>query len=356
MSFIDEATIKIEGGTGGDGCSSFRREKFVPLGGPDGGNGGKGGDVIFIASESKRSLLDFKFQPLYQAERGQHGKGKDMHGRGGEDLIISVPVGTLLYEKGELLADLNKNNQQICIAKGGRGGRGNMTYTTSTNRAPRTFQRGTPGEVREVKLELRLLADVGLIGFPNAGKSSFLKAVSRAEPKVAAYPFTTLDPNLGVVKHKQQNLVLADLPGLIEGAHKGTGLGHKFLKHASRNRILLHLVEAWVEPEEIIERVGVIRHELNAHDPALSLRKEILVFTKCDLMTPEQVEERRRELLLFDLDGIFISSHSKLGVEDLLDQVIYSLKEAKENEVEQTSEEQNAPEPEISALEHSLPS
>jgi len=321
MALIDEVVIRIQAGSGGDGCVSFRRESFVPFGGPNGGDGGKGGDVYLKATRDKTSLLDFKYQPRYLAKRGEHGLGKDMFGRGGDDLIIAVPMGTLVFdnETGELLADLTEHEQTILVAKGGRGGRGNLSFKTSTNRAPRTATPGEQGEIKELKLELKLLADVGLIGFPNAGKSSFLTSVSRARPKVADYPFTTLEPCLGVVENKGHAFVIADLPGLIENAAQGAGLGHVFLRHVARNKVLLHLVDVTQTNEEIAQKISIIRKELAAYDPELAEREERLVFTKMDLLPEEELDEKKKTLKEQGLEGFFISSATRAGVQSLLD-------------------------------------
>jgi len=320
MALIDEAVIRVQSGAGGNGCISFRREKYVPHGGPNGGNGGRGGDVVILGTRDKTSLLDFKFRPLYEAKRGEHGMGKDCYGRGGPDLVLSVPLGTLIIdeETGEPVADLT-DEMPVTIAQGGKGGMGNMHFATSTNRAPRIATPGEAGQTRLLRLELRLLADVGLIGLPNAGKSSFLRAVSNARPKVADYPFTTLEPHLGVVDHKNHAIVIADLPGLIEGASEGQGLGHRFLKHVARNRVLLHLVEVTAETPEILERLATIRRELGAFDPLLLDREELLVFSKCDLLDDAARAAKQAELEEAGVRGYFISSHTHLGLEPLLD-------------------------------------
>ena len=321
MALIDEVVITVISGEGGRGCKSFRRETRIPYGGPNGGNGGRGGDVYLEATRDKTSLLDFKFQPKYEADRGQHGMGSDMDGRGGEDLVIQVPMGTLVYDnaKGILVEDLTQHGQKILIAKGGRGGRGNLSFKSSTNRAPKTALPGEPGEIKELKLELRLLADVGLLGLPNAGKSSFLKAVSRATPKIADYPFTTLEPHLGVVSHKGQGFVVADLPGLIEGASDGAGLGTKFLKHVARNRVLLHLVDVSETPAQIEKNIKLIRNELESFDKKLVKRKQLLVFTKIDLLSDAKLKTKKAALAKRKLKGFFISTVSKTGMNDLLD-------------------------------------
>lgn len=321
MALIDEVNIRVISGGGGNGCVSFRRETGIPYGGPNGGNGGRGGNVYLQATRDKTSLLDFKYQPKYEAERGEHGMGSDCNGHAGEDLTISVPLGTMIYDlaTGDLLEDLTRHGQKVLIAEGGRGGRGNLSFKSSTNRAPRTATKGTPGTEKELKLELRLLADVGLIGFPNAGKSSFLSSISRARPKVADYPFTTLEPHLGVVSHKGQGFVIADLPGLIEGASEGTGLGIKFLKHVARNRVLLHLVEITQEPAAIEKNIKLIRKELGAFDKNLLKREELLVFTKVDLLSESAQKRKKQALEKRRLKGFYVSSKTGKGMEKLLD-------------------------------------
>ncbi len=321
MALIDEVNIRVISGGGGNGCISFRRETGIPYGGPNGGNGGRGGNVYLQATRDKTSLLDFKYQPKYEAERGEHGMGSDCNGHSGEDLTILVPLGTLIYDlaTGDLIEDLTVHGQKVAIATGGRGGRGNLSFKSSTNRAPRTATKGALGIEKELKLELRLLADVGLIGFPNAGKSSFLSSVSRARPKVADYPFTTLEPHLGVVAHKGQGFVVADLPGLIEGASQGTGLGIKFLKHVARNRVLLHLIEIDQEPAQIEKSIKLIRKELGAYDKSLLKREELLVFTKIDLLTEASLKRKQQALQKRKLKGFFISSMTGAGMEKLLD-------------------------------------
>lgn len=324
MALIDEAKIHIQSGAGGNGCISFRREKFVPFGGPNGGNGGRGGSVFIEATRDKMSLLDFKFQPKYEATRGEHGMGSDCDGRSGEDLTIQVPTGTLIFDAAtnDLVADLTEHGQKILIAEGGKGGRGNLSFKTSTNRAPRTATPGIPGVEKDLKLELQLLADVGLIGLPNAGKSSFLQSVSRARPKIADYPFTTLEPHLGVVAHKDQAFVIADLPGLIEGAADGAGLGHKFLKHVARNRVLLHLVDVSQDVETIQKAIKTIRKELKAFDPKLLKRDELLVFTKTDLFSQEDLEAKKEELCHAGFENAYyISSKTRAGLDPLLDEL-----------------------------------
>jgi len=367
VALIDEVDIRVISGAGGNGCSSFRREKYVPFGGPNGGDGGRGGHVFLQATRDKTSLLDFKFRPKYEATRGEHGQGSDCFGRAGVDMTLSVPVGTLVYdqETGDLIADLVEHGQTIQIAKGGKGGLGNLHFKSSTNRAPRTATPGEVGEERELRLELKLLADVGLLGLPNAGKSSFLTAVSRARPKIANYPFTTLEPHLGVVSHKDQGFIVGDLPGLIEGASDGVGLGFQFLRHVARNRVLLHLIESTGTVDEIKAQIAVIEKELGAFDPELLERKRILVFTKTDLFPAEELEARQAEVKAAGIEGFWISSHSRQGMNELLDFLIHELKPAAmptvtDSVAEIIAEETHADseartEAEIGLASHSLP-
>lgn len=291
MKFVDEAIIKVQAGNGGDGCASFRREKFIPFGGPNGGDGGKGGDVWLVADEGLNTLVDFRHQRHFKAQRGQNGMGSDMYGRGGEDTTIRVPVGTAVInaDTDELIGDLTTHGQKLLVAKGGKGGLGNIHFKSSTNRAPRRFTPGIAGEARELRLELKVLADVGLLGFPNAGKSTFIRAVSAATPRVADYPFTTLQPHLGVVSvGPAQGFVVADIPGLIEGAAEGAGLGLQFLKHVSRTSLLLHLVDvAPLDGADPVAQVRIIEDELRRHDPELLQRPRWLLLNKIDLWAPE---------------------------------------------------------------------
>lgn len=287
MKFIDEALIDIKAGGGGRGCVSFRREKYIPRGGPDGGNGGKGGDVYITAAAGLSSLLDFKYKKHYVAERGEHGQGSNCTGRDGQDIIIKVPVGTVIKdaETGEVIEDMVVDGQSIIIAKGGRGGKGNAHFTTSTHQAPKFAQPGEAGEERQLKLELKLLADVGIIGFPNAGKSTLISHISAAKPKIADYPFTTLQPHLGVVKFGEyQNFVVADIPGLIEGAHRGRGLGIKFLKHIERTSMFIHLIDispqTGRDPKKDFE---IINKELKAWDPDMAKKPQVVALNKTDI-------------------------------------------------------------------------
>jgi GTP-binding protein len=302
MKFVDEAFIRVEAGDGGSGCVSFRREKYIPKGGPDGGDGGDGGSIYLLADNNINTLVDFRFQRIHRAENGHRGMGKDMRGRSGRDLLIRVPVGTRVFEQetGESLGELLTNGQRLLVAQGGFHGIGNARYKSSTNRAPRQFSPGTPGERRELHLELILLADVGLLGFPNAGKSSLIRQVSSARPKVADYPFTTLYPNLGVVRlGRSRSFVIADIPGVIEGAAEGAGLGIQFLKHLSRTRLLLHLVDIAPldETEEPAELVRKVETELAAFGGDLAEKERWLVMNKCDLLPPAELTRRREALV-----------------------------------------------------------
>ena len=284
--FVDEVTITVKAGRGGDGSCSFRREMFVPRGGPDGGDGGDGGDVILIASQRLTTLLDLRYQRHYEAEDGKPGGGSNCTGRRGKSIQILLPVGTATYDHrtGEVLADLVADGDSVTIAHGGKGGRGNSHFATSTNRVPTHFERGTDGEELELRLELKLLADVGLIGFPNAGKSTLIAAISAARPKIADYPFTTLVPNLGVVRYAEdRSFVVADIPGLIEGAHEGKGLGIQFLRHIERTSLLLHLIDAseWTA-EDPVASFDIMRHELAAYNPSVAARPFAVVATKID--------------------------------------------------------------------------
>jgi GTP-binding protein len=301
MKFVDEAIIKVQAGNGGDGCASFRREKFIPFGGPNGGDGGGGGSVWLIADEGLNTLVDFRHHRQFKAERGENGRGSDMYGHGGEDTTIRVPVGTSVsnVDTDELIGDLTTHGQKLLVAKGGKGGLGNIHFKSSTNRAPRRFTSGTPGEERELKLELKVLADVGLLGFPNAGKSTFIRAVSAATPRVADYPFTTLQPHLGVVSvGSGQGFVIADIPGLIEGAAEGAGLGIQFLKHVSRTSLLLHLVDvAPLDAADPVEQVRIIEGELQRHDPELLQRPRWLLLNKIDLWAPEERAAKARDII-----------------------------------------------------------
>ena len=324
MKFVDEANIKVDAGDGGSGTVSFRREKFMPDGGPDGGDGGDGGDIYMIASESLNTLIDFRYQRFYNAERGTNGQGKDCTGKRGADLTIRVPVGTRVTDKetGESVGDLTKAGQKIMVAKGGYHGLGNARFKTSTNRAPRQKTLGTPGEVRELKLELMLLADVGLLGFPNAGKSTFIRSVSAAKPKVADYPFTTLVPNLGVVSvDSDRSFVVADIPGIIEGASDGAGLGTRFLKHLERCRVLIHLIDLMpIDGSDVASGAAQIVAELEQHKPELAAKPRWLVFNKLDLVPEEERQERIDDVLdalCWDDEYFTIEAINKTGTKEI---------------------------------------
>ena len=290
--FIDHAKIFVRGGDGGNGCVAFRREKYVPMGGPYGGDGGRGGNVVFVADEGMGSLMDFQYRKHFKADRGAHGLGKNQHGAWGEDLTVKVPTGTIIIDddSGEVLADLTVAGQEAIIARGGRGGRGNSRFATAVHKAPSMAENGEPGEEKWIRLELKLLADVGLVGFPNAGKSTFISRVSAARPKIADYPFTTLVPNLGVVRTRdKETFVIADIPGLIEGAHEGTGLGHDFLRHIERNRMLLFILDAAeVDGRPVMDDYITLRNELEFYNPELLARPYLIVANKIDLPGAEE--------------------------------------------------------------------
>lgn len=295
MKFVDEASIRVEAGKGGNGCVSFRREKYIPFGGPDGGDGGDGGGIILVADSNLNTLVDLRYQRLYRAQHGESGKGRNCTGKKGDSLTLHLPVGTVIHDEdtGEVLGDLVEDTQQLLVAKGGFHGLGNTRFKSSTNRAPRQSSNGTPGEERNLRLELKVLADVGLLGMPNAGKSTLIRAVSAARPKVADYPFTTLYPNLGVVSvETHRSFVIADIPGLIEGAAEGHGLGIQFLKHLSRTHLLLHLVDvAPLDESDPVDAVNTISHELEKFSPELAQRNRWLVLNKVDLLDEDEREQ-----------------------------------------------------------------
>ncbi|MBI5576585.1 MAG: GTPase ObgE [Deltaproteobacteria bacterium] len=332
MHFIDEAAITVRAGDGGRGCSSFRREKFVPRGGPDGGNGGNGGNVLLQVSPHLSTLLDFRYRKIFKAKRGRHGMGKCMHGKNAPDLVVSVPPGTLVYddENGDLIADLTKPGETLVAATGGRGGRGNAVFVSSTRQAPDRADPGRPGEERKLRLSLKLIANVGLVGLPNAGKSTLLSRISRARPKIADYPFTTLSPVLGVVLHRDEEFVVADLPGLIEGAHKGAGLGHRFLKHAERTEALVHVLDSARSAEEIAEAYRIVRDEMEKFRPELAQRPTLLAFNKTDVTGAGESAKEARELLnLPEGDAYYISAATGSGITALLDGLAALRKERK---------------------------
>ncbi|MBK8944964.1 MAG: GTPase ObgE [Ignavibacteriae bacterium] len=321
--FIDYAEIFVKAGNGGNGSVSFRREKYVPKGGPSGGNGGKGGDVIIKVDTNLHTLLDFKYQRKYLAENGNNGEKSLKDGKGGSDLIIKVPKGTLIIDKNEekILADLNEDNSEIVIAKGGRGGKGNSNFATSTNQAPRFAESGKPGSELNIALELKLVADIGLVGFPNAGKSTLISTISAARPKIADYPFTTLKPNLGIVQYKDfQSFTVADIPGIIEGAHLGKGLGHEFLKHIERTEILLILIDS--TSENISKDYKILLNELNKYSKILFGKKKIIGISKIDLIEPKILEKLKKKLQkTFSEEIIFFSSASKINISELIDRL-----------------------------------
>ena len=350
MKLVDEADILVMAGDGGNGCVSFRREKFIPMGGPDGGDGGNGGSVFLIADENLNTLVDFRHQRRFQAQRGQNGMGSQMYGKGGEDSEIRVPVGTVVTNLAtdEVIGDLVRHGQRLKVAEGGHGGLGNMHFKSSTNRAPRQSTAGTAGEERELRLELKLLADVGLLGFPNAGKSTFIRAVSAATPRVADYPFTTLYPNLGVVSIAPgQSFVVADIPGLIEGAAEGTGLGVTFLKHIQRTSVLLHLVD--VAPfetdlgpiETIVGEVRAIETELAKFDPELLQKPRWLLLNKIDVLPPEEREPRKAAVLAaldWTAPAFLISAIARDGTWPVCQQLMTVLEQARAEAVAEAAE------------------
>lgn len=319
MHFVDECRLRVEAGRGGDGVVAFRREKFLPYGGPAGGDGGRGGSVYLEADAGLATLFDFQRQPMYRAKAGENGQGKDCYGAGGDDLVLRVPLGTLVSDSvtGRSLAELLAPGDRVCIARGGRGGRGNIHFATPSDRAPRRAELGTPGQTRDLLLELKVLADVGLLGFPNVGKSTFVRAVSRARPKVAAYPFTTLEPHLGVVdRDGLPPFVVADIPGLVEGASTGVGLGLRFLRHVERTRLLLHLVTLSYEPgRDPLHDYQVVRRELEAFKPELAQRPEIVVLSQADLTEVRDAYPALKEAFAehgVELHAVSAASHWQL--------------------------------------------
>lgn len=347
MRFVDEATITVRAGKGGHGCVSFRREKFVPRGGPDGGDGGDGGSVILEADSRLLTLYDFRHKRVYEAQSGRPGMGAQRFGPAGQDLIVGVPVGTLVYmvnaadpEDGEdeegaagetLVADLDVPGKRLVAAAGGRGGKGNEHFKTATMRTPRFAQPGEPGEEKRLRLSLKILADVGLLGLPNAGKSTFISAISRAKPKIAAYPFTTLTPNLGVLENDEgSRMVVADIPGLIEGAHTGAGLGHRFLKHVERTRFLVHLASAEdLDADNPWAAFALLDEELARYSPELAAKPQIRVVNKIDLLDPEVLKKLRTRARRLKRPVRFISALHGDGVEELVDEMWQRLAEAR---------------------------
>ena len=342
--FVDEVDIHVEAGSGGRGCLAFRREKRVPRGGPSGGDGGHGGSVFAVASPHINTLINYRFHPEFTAERGGHGEGSNRTGPTGRDLDLAVPIGTLVYEKTaeseqplSLIADLAEEGQRVLVARGGRGGLGNARFATSTNRAPRKVQPGEPGEVKDIRLELKLLADVGLVGFPNAGKSTLIAHVSAARPKIADYPFTTLTPNLGVVRlDGDRSFVVADVPGLIEGAHRGLGLGDRFLRHLERTKVLVHLVDvSGASGRHPVEDLDVVRRELELFQPVLAMKPQLVAANKIDAPLEPDTDPRaadlRRRARDLHLPFFAISGATGAGLPDLLEAMWQRLAEARQS-------------------------
>jgi GTP-binding protein len=310
MKFIDEAIIYVTSGAGGNGCVSFRREKYVPRGGPDGGNGGNGGSVSLIGNRRLATLYDLKLRPHYRAGRGQHGKGKNMHGRTGDDVNIQVPLGIALFDNGELIGEILEDRQKLTVARGGRGGRGNAHFVTSTNRAPREAEEGCPGDKKVLKIVLKVISDIGIVGLPNAGKSTLLKAMTNAKPKIDNYPFTTLNPNLGVLRDNKKNIIIADMPGIIEGAHQGKGIGLQFLRHIERTHLLILVIDA--SGSDPIGEYQALMNEFGKYDPQLPNKPRIVVFNKIDLLD-------RTPAVRLKEDIFFVSALKGTGVDRLVD-------------------------------------
>ena len=320
MKFIDEAKIFIKSGDGGDGCLSFRREKYIEFGGPDGGNGGKGGDIVIEGTKSLNTLVDYRFQKHFKAQKGRGGAGRNRTGAAGKDMILKIPVGTEILQDDEILADI-VNDEKMILFPGGEGGKGNINFKSSTNRAPRKTTPGEKGYEAEVVLRLKILADAGLVGFPNAGKSSLLRKISAAKPKVADYPFTTLDPKLGVVRKGDEEIVVADIPGLIEDAHVGSGLGFKFLKHIERCHSLIHVID--ITNEDLVKSYNTIINELKSYDEDLVNKNKIIVLNKCDLLKKEEIDKIRIDFENFiNLKIYLISTISGEGIDQLINEIL----------------------------------
>lgn len=337
--FIDRVKIKVKAGNGGDGVTAFRREKFIPRGGPSGGDGGKGGSVWMEADEGYNTLLHLRYNPEHKAERGRHGEGSNKHGKDGEDVLVKVPVGTQVFdaESNILLFDFTENGQRFCVAKGGKGGWGNVHFATPTQRAPKYNYTGRAGEEKELQLELKLIADVGLLGFPNAGKSTLISVISAARPKIADYPFTTLEPNLGVVDIGDfRTFVVADVPGLIEGAHDGAGLGDRFLRHLERTKLLLHLVDvSSLSGRDPIKDYEIINREIASFNPELAQRPQVVVATKLDALDePERLEKLRKRAKKDKKPFFEISAVTNLGTHELVMKVAQMLDDLKAQELE----------------------
>jgi GTP-binding protein len=344
MKFLDQAKIYVRSGAGGNGCISFRREKFIEFGGPNGGNGGKGGDVVVVCVDNLNTLIDYRYQQHFFAKNGQPGMGRDRSGADGDDIIIKVPPGTevLGEDQDTLLAELLEPGDRVVIAKGGNGGFGNAHFKTSTNRAPRHANPGQPGEELTIWLRLKLIADAGLIGLPNAGKSTFLSSVTAAKPKIADYPFTTLHPNLGVVRVGDVDFVLADIPGLIEGAHEGAGLGTRFLGHVERCAVLLHLVDA--TQDDVAEAYKTVRREIRAYSPELAKRKELVALSKCDAVLAEDLEKKSAELTkTARKKPMMLSAVSGLGMKDALFAIVREIARQKDKSESMALESEGRP-------------
>ncbi|MBB2164305.1 GTPase ObgE [Gluconacetobacter sp. 1b LMG 1731] len=337
MKFLDQAKIYVKSGDGGDGVVAFRREKYIEFGGPDGGKGGRGGDIVFVAASNLNTLIDFRYTQHFRARKGGNGAGSDRTGAAAAPVVIQVPIGTQIFDEDRetMLADLDEPGKRIVLCHGGDGGHGNAHYKTSTNRAPRRADKGWPGEERWIWLRLKLIADVGLVGLPNAGKSTFLSVVSAARPKIADYPFTTLHPQLGVVRLSvSEEFVIADIPGLIAGAHEGAGLGDRFLGHVERCAVLLHLIDG--AAGDVVKAWRTIRHELEAYDPGLAAKPEIIALNKIDAMTPQQISSRRRALeKASGAKVVTLSGVTRQGLDDvlrLLQDEVTAIREAERDE------------------------
>ena len=338
MKFVDEASIRVQAGKGGNGSASFRREKYIPFGGPDGGDGGRGGSVILEGDSGLNTLVDFRSHRMFKAPNGEPGRGRQMTGKSGEDVVVRVPLGTIVTdeENGATLGEITDHQQRLVVARGGKGGLGNLHFKSSTNRTPRQTVPGEPGEDRDLHLELKVLADVGLLGYPNAGKSTLIRAVSAARPRVADYPFTTLHPNLGVVRiDVDRSFVIADIPGLIQGASEGAGLGHQFLRHLQRTRLLLHLVDlAPMDYKDPAESVRELEQELAEYDPGLAAMPRWLVFNKADLLPPDEAAARAREVMQelgWEGEWAVISAATGAGTRELMQRVMGALLEMQED-------------------------
>ena len=320
MKFIDEAKVFVKSGDGGDGCLSFRREKYIEFGGPDGGNGGKGGDIVVVGTKSLNTLVDYRFKKHFKAKKGRSGSGRNRTGASGEDLTLKLPLGTEILINDEIIADVTSDDK-IILFPGGRGGKGNINFKSSTNRAPRKTTPGEKGYESDIVLRLKILADVGLVGFPNAGKSSLLRKISAAKPKVADYPFTTLEPKLGVVRANDDEVVVADIPGLLSGAHKGNGLGHQFLKHIERCKSIIHLID--VTNEDIFNEYKTICEELDKYDQSIKKKKKIIALNKCDLITDSQIKKIKKDFENELQNNVYmISAISGYGIEKITKQIL----------------------------------